>query len=429
MRDPCPVPSPRGRHARAAWPTSLALLMASAVPAGPAWAEANPWYLGASQTLSHRSNLLSLAKRSLPPAGLSASDNISSTALIVGLNQPVSRQRVYADLTLRADRYDRNKIYDNDGWSLRAGVEGTAAERLEGGLTLRSSRQLSALNTPETGLQLQRNQETNNAIDLSARLGGSGPLGLLMGAGRLTVDNSADLPSVRALNLRQHHVETGLRWQDSEALRTELRLRRTRGNHPDFGSSGDRFRRNELEASALWRPRGNSVYELQLTWVDARYDVATGRDFDGLTGRASWRWDLGGRTRSQLLFVRTTGQTATVQNLITPVGSLEAVNDYSRTNDTLQWRLDYRLSPKLSLNTVLSHTQRQLFNALSFAGLQQDARGREKSERLALGAAWTPTRWLQTGCDTFIQRRQGRGTLGSDLKASGFSCYLQASMQ
>ena len=74
---------------------NLAAVIASAVAfAGQANAQANPWYIGAAQTLTHESNLYRLADGQTTPDGVSKSDLVSSTALLAGLDQTISRQRL-----------------------------------------------------------------------------------------------------------------------------------------------------------------------------------------------------------------------------------------------------------------------------------------------------------------------------------------------
>jgi hypothetical protein len=110
-----------------------ALLLANLlVHAGPVWAEASPYTLGASQTVTYDSNLLRLSNGQAVPDGYSRADTVYTTALIAGLDQPIGRQRVYANATLRANRLSKNRIYDNEGYALAGGLDWSTVNRPAG---------------------------------------------------------------------------------------------------------------------------------------------------------------------------------------------------------------------------------------------------------------------------------------------------------
>ena len=126
------------------------------ISAGAA-AQTSPWYLGASLALTHEDNVYRLPDGVATPAGVSKADTITTASLLAGLDQPIGRQRLYGTASLRDNRFDRNRVLDNQGYALRAGLDWATGERIAGTLDLRA--EWSATRDWTLGLKL------NNALD------------------------------------------------------------------------------------------------------------------------------------------------------------------------------------------------------------------------------------------------------------------------
>lgn len=422
------------RRARAI--LALPLLLAAA---GSAWlpeiaqaqaqAQTSPYRLGVSQSLMHDSNLLRAGEGQLLPEGLRRSDTVSSTALILGLDQPISRQRLGVDATLRANRFAHNKRYDNEGYNLRAVLDWATVERLGGSLQASRNRTLARFAGAEDGLSTERNTEQTTRLAASAYYGLAGPYRLEAGLERSTVGYSSE--RYRRREFEQDSASFGLRWRPSDGLNLRLALRHTAGSYPhyliasDGSSHGDDFRRQALELSGEWIPSAASRVRARLSQGRTRYDIARERDESGLTGEVGWTWQPAGRFSLVTTLRRQPAQDAYLLDTSGELGSIE----YSRMSSVLALRAGYQLSAKLALQAEWEHTQRRLERTLYLGGLGADSRAaRDHDNTLRLSASWQAQRSLNLGCDW---QRFSRSA--SDLflaqRSSAFSCWGQFMLQ
>src|SRR5687768_12256267 len=111
---------------------STACLVLAGMSAG-ALAQVSPYYIGGSIAYGHLSNALGQADDApLPPGYESRSDNVTSVGLLGGVDQTIGRQRVFGDLTLRDNRYERNKLLNHRNYSVTAGIDWQTIERISG---------------------------------------------------------------------------------------------------------------------------------------------------------------------------------------------------------------------------------------------------------------------------------------------------------
>jgi hypothetical protein len=423
---------PKPKPSRAAVLAALALLSA-----GAAQAQSSPWYLGLSQSFSSQSNLLRLAEGATAPEGFSKSDSVSSTALVAGLDQLLGRQRLNASLTLRSDKYGRNSIYDNQGWTLGTGLEWQTVERFSGSVNLASSRQLSSFGLSQIGSLTRRNLETSTSLDTVTRLGVAGPWAVELGLGTLRVDNSLDDDTVRSRNYEQDNASLGLRWRPSALLSMTLSLRGTEGRYPEFQRQGDgsfqsdRFRREDVSVAASWLASGASTLDLRLSNGRTRYDLASDRNFSGLTGSLGWRWSVSSKLTLSTRLSRDTGQDSYAVTVFDPrLGFVPGTADYSRTQTALRLRADWAPTAKLSFNASATYAERDIVRTLPPTAFgQNQATGTERADSLSLGGRWFAMRSLVLGCDFSQDKRRGAGQLGSNYKAESASCFGQFTLQ
>ena len=119
-------------------PSSRLLIAAlAAATCGAVWAdEPSPWYVGASQALTHDSNVFRV------PNG--PSDTYSDTSLFGGFDQPVSRQRFYAAANLHYSKYSSQSALDNTSYGVNAGWDWATIESLSGNLGASANQSLAA---------------------------------------------------------------------------------------------------------------------------------------------------------------------------------------------------------------------------------------------------------------------------------------------
>lgn len=396
---------------------------------GASQAETSPWYLGVSQTFTHDSNLLRRNGAADVPAGYTMADTIASSALLGGLDQRWGRQHLNATATVRANRFQHNTLYNNTSYGLNSTLDWETVGRLSGTLTLASNQNLASF--ADNRAQNVRNTERTNQIDALARLGRTTRMTLEAGLGWKSRDYSA--ASYDVFDLRQTYGSLGVKWRSSDLLQLGVALRLTEGRYPHFPSatvSGaydpDRYKRQDIDLTALWKPSGASTLSARVSPTRTRYDRETSRNFSSLTGQVRWDWMATGKLRVSSRLWRDNGQSADVSGL--------TLIDSGRTSTSLSVGADHALTGKVSLNASAEHTRRELTRTRSIPVLGIDDGGlsaNDRTTRLALGARWAPLRAMLVGCDLGREQRSGPADTGltRPYSANTVSCYGQFTIQ
>ena len=403
----------------------LASLFASA-----ALAQSSPYYVGGALTYSHDSNLLRLSDGQVAPAGYSKADSTVSTALLAGLDQSFGRQRAYGTLTLRSNRFSNNTIYNNQSYAVSAGLDWSTVERISGVVTANASRNLSTFDLQEIGLLANKNQESSHGLETTVRMGLVTEYSLEATIGTRQVKNSLDDSRIQARNNTQDNASLGLRWLPSSETRVGLAVRATHGRYPDFPVSAtelktDRFKRQDVDLTFWHRPSGRSSFDLRLSAGKTKYDLATQRDFDGLTGALAWNWQATGKVNINTRLSHDTGQDSYAYTFV----NQPATTELSRVMTAIIVQTDYNVTAKVSLKASVSYADRDLVRTLPSIFGPFESKGNEKSTTFLVGARWVPYPYVQVGCDLRQETRRGTGALGADLAAATYNCFGQLTLQ
>lgn len=415
-------------------PLRAAAVASAIIATGLALAETSPYYVGVSQSFGHESNLLRLNDGVPVPSGYSRADTISSTALLAGIDQPIGRQRVHGDLSLRHNRYSNNDQFNNQSYSANLALDWATVNRLSGTLSGGATRALSSFNLQEQGFLNAKNLEDTKTLDASVQMGVVTQYSLLASAGHREVSNSLESDSVQARNFKQDTGSLGLRWQPSGALILGVGLRTTKGNYPKFGRATDKsflsdsYTRNDIDFTAFYQPTGLSTLSARLSSGKTDYDRATQRNFSGVTGSLNWGWQATGKLRVNTTLTRDTGQDSYV---VSSIANTPTTADYSRVNTTLRVGTDWAATSKIAITSSVTTSQRDLVTSLPpQQGQNVNASGREHYTSLAVGARWAPTRSSLVGCNANTDRITGSGSqAATHIKGTGFSCYGQLTLQ
>lgn len=410
--------------------------------AGGALAEPSPWFIGVSQQFTRDDNMLLLSDGQAAPAGYSRSDRISTTSLLAGFDQPFGRQRGYANVSVRANRYAENSIFDNVGYNGVVGLDWSTVNRISGTLVAAASRNLQRFGTPEVGFVAERNLETVESLAATLSKGLVTQYSLELAAGHRRVSESLQQPSVQASAFSQTDGSVGVRWRPSGASSFGLGLGMARGKFPKFrnvAASGaepvyesDEYERRNVEFTSALQPTGDSSLDLRISQGKTTYDINRQRDFSGLTGSLGWSWRITGKTRMTTRYVRDTGQDSYATSYL---GFVE--NDFvvqsttlqqSRVVDLLQWQWAYDPTAKIGVFGQIGYYDRKLVQSTAVAGAAA-LEGRDKTTVYTLGLRWTPLRAATVGCDYNRQQRRGEGPLTSDLHGTSFGCFGQITLQ
>jgi hypothetical protein len=391
---------------------------------------AGPYTFGATQSVSRESNLLRAESGQVLPDGLSRSDTVYTTVFQGGIDQPIGRQRLFGDASLRRTQFQRNSAYDSTGYRLAAGLDWATIQRLSGSLTLNAQRQLAQFSNDEAGILARRNVEQTRQAESALRWGVSARLAAEAALTWRDVDFS--VPEFASREFRQGSVYVGLRQELSGAAWWSVGLRHARGTYPQFrraadGSfEADHFVRQELDLRAALRPSGASDLEARLGLGRTRYDSATSRDVSGLFGTLAWNWRPTGRLRLRTQWSRDPSQDSYFLDTVFGRGTLS----YDRVATTWQWRADHSLTGKTAWYAAWGWTDRSLARSIEVGSLAVPAsRSDDRTYQYAIGLRWQPTRSVLVGLDVNAEKRREGSLLSRPYRATSITTFGQLSLQ
>jgi len=401
-------------------------MMVAAGLIGPASA-ADPYSIAGAQSFGYDNNLLRLGNGSQAPEGYSRADNYSITTLQGGIDQAFGRQRLAVDLSLRNVRYSGNSIFNNQGYTGSIGLDWSTVERLSGRLSANTNRSLSGFNSYEIGLLREKNYEDAQGLNASVNVGLVTQYSLEVTASHREVNNSLQNQSLQARNFKQESGSVGLRWQPRPSSSIGLSLRHTQGKYPKFRQVGntfqaDRYKQEGVEVSARLQPSGASLFDARVAQSRTRYDLNDSRSFSGITGSAGWAWQPTGKLRLNTRFTRDTGQDSYA---VTVFSGVPGSSDSSRLVNSLRLDLSYDLSSKVSFTTAWQAGRNSVVQTIENPLLPVRASGEDRSSVFSVGARWTPTRSVTTGCDAAHEDRKATGDIVISLSSASFSCFAQ----
>ncbi len=415
MRSVHPVRRRSGLCPLPALAASLALWFAAGVQA-----QSSPYYIGVSQTFTHESNLLRLRENQPAPAGLRASDTISSTALVAGIDQSFGRQRLSGSAALRSNRYSDNKAFDSSGYGLNLGLDWETIESLSGRVSLGADRtQRADLRDRFGAFITDGNAEDVERLSATVRLGLAGPLSIEGGVNWYSLGYEARAASYAEFT--QSGGSLGVRYRLGGATSVALSLRTARVEYPNLlisqADPRDKRRNDNIDLNVVWVPSGSSRLDATLSQGRTRHDQISERDFDGTTGALAWTWNPGGRLRANARLARDTGQTSDL-----------ATTAFSQTTDTVRVAGDYDVTGKI----VASASAQVYRRALDGAGLfVSSVRGTDNGSVLTLGLRWAALRSLSVGCQGSVEKRGTNSNvlLNDAFSANIVSCFGQFTLQ
>jgi len=393
-------------------------LMIAAVlfPSGFALAETNPYYIGASETFTHESNLFKVSSANNPQ-----SDNIWGTSVFAGVDQPFGRQRVYGNLTVTDNRYVNQSQLNFTGYNVLGGLDWATIGRLSGKLTYsrnESQGDYGQLSTPDTGKFVQ----TTEQIAASVKYELMSSLSLVGGLEHRTID-SPDQPQTLSSDVTSDVASLGLTYGLGASVVLGTGVRFTRDKTPQSNGGDDTNNRTDLDLTAVWTPT-------PLTSVDARVSIGNGdSNSQGgsnsrVTGAIGANYSPTGRLQLRGSFSRETGVDSTfLPTGSTPTGGV--TGSYVDNNAVTNWTnlgVTYLLSSKISLNAGYNRSD----------GSQDQINGQSSKNivnRYSMGLQYAVARNFSLGCG---YQREKRSESTSDLNsytAKTANCTLSYTLQ
>jgi hypothetical protein len=396
--------------------------------AGGVAAQVSPYYIGAAQAFSHDSNIFRVAD-----GNPRISDVWSTTSLLAGIDQPIGRQRVYADANIAYNKYQDLDQLDGTGYIVGLGLDWATVERLSGTLKFNASEALADYGSADTPATTEKNIERSQEALASVRLGGA--------ASRFNLEGTLShrelnysLDSWDRYEYRRDTVGLGVIYRPSGALTLGVGARYTRGTFPRFTKDpsgayiADDYDRNDVDLTAVWEATGASRVNARISFTDESHDIAGARDFSDWTGAIAWDWRPTGKLRFLTELARDSGQE--LNPLSSTGGAISAVGDTSQLADKIQVQAFYDATAKIQLNALARYTHRSLVDTLSVGGGGTiTSAGNDDTTTLSLGIRYNPTRTIQIGCSIGTESRNADSTVSYDYSANAASCFAQIRLQ
>jgi hypothetical protein len=390
--------------------------------------EPNPYYIGAAQAFTHESNLFRVAT-----GQAKTSDTYSTTSLLAGLNQPISRQRLFADLAAHYNRYNDQDRLNNTGYNVNVGAELQTVENISGLIAYTANRTLARFGADEGPPLTTKNLEKDQEFVLNGQYGAVGPLSLQAGYTNRRLDYSA--VEFAPQEFKQDTGRVAMLYRPGGTLTLGIGGRYTNGKYPFALESApgvfvqDNFKRNDLDLSAVWVITGQSTLTLRFTHTNEDHDEVESRNVSEGTGLMRWDYKPTGKLSFVSEYARDTGAEAVFTRL-DPRGSPGNTNNNSRISDTLLFRGVYEATAKIQAQVDARYVRRQLVNtfALTNGGSSIES-GSDRLGELKLGINYVPTRSVLIGCAYGYERRGTNSALSYGYIASIASCMAQFKLQ
>ena len=406
-------------QARYSAPAGLAAtFVAAAFVASPATAQmtVNPGtgpYVGGTVGLGHDTNVFRT------PKNVTATPDIYGfVGLIAGIDQPVGRQRLFVDASLRTTRYQDITQLNNEGYALRGGIDWETVGRLSGNLTAQANQTLARYGVAGAAVITDRNLERVQELRGNAVWGAQQTLGAEIGGATRNLEYSN--VAAQGQNVREDSINGGLRYRPSDLIRFGVGVRFTDGRYPKFfaaapGSAAPlEYERRDVDFTVNWTPTGRSTLEARLSGTSQEYQQDPSRDFDGVTGSLSWLFRVGGRLGMRADIFRDTGTGATF--LLLGQARTGAVGDNSGVATGYRLGGTYEITGKTQAEFNLGQTRREFDGA---------GAGNDTTTTYGVGLRWAATRAVGVGCQISGEQRSSSSVLSSDYSARLVLCTAQ----
>lgn len=410
---------------------SLMLCGAGLALAPPAQAQADessPWWLGAKQELSADDNLFRA-----PEGQPVRRDIVSTTSLMVGLDQPLGRQRLSADLSVGLNRYKNNTQLNGSTHALAAKLDWATVGNLSGEAAVYDRSSLFRYDLDRQQAFTGRTEQRSRGASLQARLGVVTEWTLE--AGLVASDDRYSRREFQYRDLRQLGGDVGLRWQPSDLLSARFGLRHVEGRYPHYvvDANGtvqpDEFRRNDVELSLRWKANDKSTLRARLSRTREEHDLLGARNGNGWTGELAHDWQITGKTALTLSGGRESS-----------AGASRFDDDFiaqdssdARRSTRLRAQLRYDATSKIHAELELQQLRRRLDDAFVLTPqldggvpLAQGQSARDRLDALNLRVRYAASRSLLLGCAVGHERRlTADTTLSFPYRVSTASCFGQ----
>lgn len=239
------------------------------------------------------SNLFRFSKDSVSD---DASDTISRIEAGVGVDYPISRQRLTLKANVNRSQFQRYEFLNSDGSDWQAVWNWQVGNLWQGDLGYTRSQRLASFTETQATVRDVRTQQSvfasaNYKVHPDWRLHWGGRWSALESSSSLNqLINSNETSGVVGVDyISNANNSLGVQGQFLEARFPEYGI--TSASSFDNGYS-----QTTVSSVADWKYSGNSRFRGRLGYTQRRYNELAIRDFNGMTGRLTYDWSITGKT-------------------------------------------------------------------------------------------------------------------------------------
>ena len=415
--------------------SQLSAVTCAALVAMPAHAQEDPspYFIGVRQVLTHDSNVFRVND--------GPSDSYSTTSLLGGFDQKISRQRVYLNANVGRNLYRNQTELNNTSYGVNTGWDWETIEKLSGTLTAGLNRSLANQTDSSTIPQTVDNQVTTQHYGATARWGGESIL-TLEGA---YAHNKVSYSQTSTSDSDGDTASVGLYYRVGAALRLGTAVRYSRTETP-FGATQtdgtlgpNKETGKYLDLLADWRPTSQTFVNTRVSWARQTNSQIDSRDFSGLTGSILATYAVTAKVSLNATLSRDAGVNGSFFTLApstpatpgapapTPVRGL---SESSQVTNSLSLGANYAATSKISLTANANWRHAKLVDTAPVAGsttLTTYERN-DNSRHYSLGVTYAIARSWDLGCSYSYSTRDLDASAiaaGISYNANVASCYAQ----
>jgi hypothetical protein len=370
---------------------ALALAAAMFCLLSAAQAETSPYYIGARATVTRDSNV----DRTPEPV----SDTIVRTGIFGGLDQPIGRQRLRANLSADWNRYQNEDRLNHTEGSGLVRLDWETVGNLSGDLQLSHSQSLYRDLLQSDELTQKTIGKTTDA-QFNARLGVV--TAWTLEAGAFGSRTRYDTQPRNLSNLDYNGYRAAVRYGASSLLSVSLGARHATGEYPNLAEGRQDFTRKDIDLIVDWRPTGSSNLSGWVSRSRLNYETAMERSTTLTTGGLTYRYRPGGRLSLDVGFKRDSnaGQYA-FDSQLGPF-TMNNQGTEARLTNTTSLSGNYEVTGKIKLGLDLRYADRQLDNAITrttlFGPTTTVISESDRTKSASLTATYDATRALRFSC-------------------------------
>jgi len=390
----------------------------------------SPYYIGVSQGFTYDSNVYRIVGG---PA-----DAYSSTSLVGGFDQQISRQHVFGSATVANNRYRDHSDLDYVSYGVTAGLDWETINSLSGNVNASFNRNLAApISTSGTGTPRQNIAETQS-ISARARFGGSSLLAIEGSVGHGQIDYSAPESAVSnstydtgALTLfyTGGPLHLGVGPRGTRTRTPQALLDPTTGTY-----QGNTVTGQNLDFFAGYAVTGLLSANTRLSYTKQTNSGVSSADFSGWTGGLSFAYHATGKIDVTVDVARDAGFDSRFFNSFAVIQSgssevripITTLYENNRVTDSFGLGATYAATAKIGVRAGARYSQAKISTLTVTTEVDQSvAESTDVIKMVYVGADYAITRNVSAACNATYERRTVSGGVAFAYNTTTAGCSAQ----